>query len=335
MTASLTRTGVLTYTNPDGSARREYRAPDQVFREDSLESLRNAPVTNEHPSDARGNYELVNANNYRRYTVGNVLGSARQDGTHVAADLAIQSADALEAVESGKRQISCGYHCDIDPTPGISPEGEKYDVRQANIVYNHVAIVSRGRAGADVALRLDSSGNQVQGTMTIEIIDGTQYKVSTDAHTSAVQRRDAAEVERRTHIETLTGERDALTTRVNELQARVDGMDAAIAEAVQHRMAALAKAAEMGVSVPSTDSVDDVHRAILQQRAPHLDGLAEASSDYLRSAVEILSQIGDTAVTSRGRVEPTQRADADEVPAFVQSRKNYLSRAYGHSERNQ
>ena len=71
--ASLTRTGVLEYTNPDGSIRREYRPPDEVFNADSLATLADAPVTNLH-------HGLVDATNWRRVTVGSLSGAPRQDG---------------------------------------------------------------------------------------------------------------------------------------------------------------------------------------------------------------------------------------------------------------
>jgi hypothetical protein len=37
-------------------------------------------------------------------------------------------------------------------TPGVSPQGEKYDGVMRDIVGNHVALVKEGRAGADVVV---------------------------------------------------------------------------------------------------------------------------------------------------------------------------------------
>ncbi|KKL41024.1 hypothetical protein LCGC14_2367830, partial [marine sediment metagenome] len=41
-------------------------------------------------------------------------------------------ADAIRNIEAGKVQLSCGYSCDFDPTPG-EIDGEKYDGIQRNI----------------------------------------------------------------------------------------------------------------------------------------------------------------------------------------------------------
>jgi hypothetical protein len=56
--AIVTRVGVLTYRNKDGTLRRELRHPDDVFSAESLASLKLIPVTNEHPPG-----RLVNADN--------------------------------------------------------------------------------------------------------------------------------------------------------------------------------------------------------------------------------------------------------------------------------
>ena len=38
------RTGIYTYLQPDGSVRREYRPPDEVFAEDALVSFKGKPL---------------------------------------------------------------------------------------------------------------------------------------------------------------------------------------------------------------------------------------------------------------------------------------------------
>jgi hypothetical protein len=55
-----------------------------------------------------------------------------------------------------KRDVSVGYNVEIDPTPGVAPSGERYDVRQTKIIPNHVAITTAGRAGT-AQIRLDSA----------------------------------------------------------------------------------------------------------------------------------------------------------------------------------
>jgi hypothetical protein len=151
--ARVTRTGVLLYRMPDGSTRREYRPPEEVFSPDSLASLAHATLTDDHPGK-------VTPANWRRMTIGHIAGSPQRDGKFVAAELHLQHGDAIEKAEGGElADCSCGYDCVFDPTPGVSPEGEKYDGIQRGIRYNHVALgpPGWGRAGREVSMRLDSA----------------------------------------------------------------------------------------------------------------------------------------------------------------------------------
>jgi hypothetical protein len=149
--ANLTRTGVFDYRQPDGTIRRELRHPDEVFDKKSLDSLAHAPLTIDHP-------DKVTPHNYKRVTVGHVAGTPHRAGKFVQQDVLVQDADAIDAAKKGKLQeLSCGYECAIDPTPG-DYNGEKYDAIQRRIRYNHVAAgpAGWGRAGPEVRMHLDS-----------------------------------------------------------------------------------------------------------------------------------------------------------------------------------
>src|SRR5579872_7419915 len=61
-------------------------------------------------------------------------------------------------IASGKRELSCGYRCKYDWTPGTF-NGQAYDCVQRVIRGNHLATVKSGRMGPDVAV-LDSSDDQ-------------------------------------------------------------------------------------------------------------------------------------------------------------------------------
>lgn len=61
-------------------------------------------------------------------------------------------------IASGKRELSIGYRCKYDWTPGTF-EGQAYDCVQRVIRGNHLATVKSGRMGPDVAV-LDSSDDQ-------------------------------------------------------------------------------------------------------------------------------------------------------------------------------
>jgi hypothetical protein len=150
--ASLTRSGVFRYLRPDGSVRREWRDPAEVFKPESVATLEGLVVTNEHPP------ELINPSNAATYARGLLGEYARRDGQHLCSAIYVTD-DSLRAemtrAHRPKRQTSCGYVCELDETPGVTPDGEEYDARQYDIVYNHVAITERGRAVSSI-VRTDS-----------------------------------------------------------------------------------------------------------------------------------------------------------------------------------
>lgn len=240
--AVLTRTGVFVYHGPSGEVR-EYRPPSEVFDPESLATLTTAPVTREHPR------KMIDPSTYRAETRGNVVaGTVRVDtdaGT-VAADLAIQDGELLDDIATRiRREVSLGYRCKADPTPGVSPEGERYDVIQRAIRYNHVAVVEKGRAGEDVSLRLDSAGNSVieldrrdstgqptRGTIMDEIlIDGVKFRVGpnmTEADTAALKAALA-----RTATRT-----DSVSAELSTLKGRAESAEKALSVAAEKLKAA-------------------------------------------------------------------------------------------------
>lgn len=153
--AWLTRTGVFEYVEPGGKVRREYRPPDEVFHPESLAAYEGLIVTDEHPPEP---ITLQNAARYRRGQTGEI---ARRDGDHVAAALYVDDPGLISAMERPhrpKRDLSVGYNIQYDETPGVTPDGQRYDAVQRNIRPNHVAVVEKGRAGT-ARVRLDSAHN--------------------------------------------------------------------------------------------------------------------------------------------------------------------------------
>jgi hypothetical protein len=144
-----TKAGIFIYRNPDGSMRREFRPPEEVFHTDSMRTLQLAPVTDDHPP---ANLTAENAAEYQRGAVGE---SVHQDGELMRAPMLVTDKKLISKMERGKVALSCGYTCDVDDQPG-EWRGQKYDAVQKNIRYNHLAVVDRGRAGADARVRMDA-----------------------------------------------------------------------------------------------------------------------------------------------------------------------------------
>jgi hypothetical protein len=277
--AFVTRSGVFEYAQPDGSVVREYRSPEEVGRADSLASLVAAPLTKLHPPKA------VDPKNYREYSVGHLGESVKQDGNKIAATLYVQDADAVKAVEGGMRQVSCGYTCDVADEPGMTADGQSYDRVQRNISYNHVALVPIGRAGSEVALRLDAADNQVplispEKIMKVERIDGVEYEVGSEQHKAAIASRD---------------EIAKLKSEQSKLQARAD-----IAEADGKKLAA--EVAEL--KSPARFDAAVAERALLIEQAKKLAG-ADFKADGLDA-----DKIRAAALA---KAEPTLRLDGKDA----------------------
>lgn len=58
----------------------------------------------------------------------------------------------IDMIDSGVKQLSIGMDCKWLLQPGVSPDGEPYDVLQVGIVGNHLASVPEGRAGSKIAV---------------------------------------------------------------------------------------------------------------------------------------------------------------------------------------
>ena len=160
--AIVSRAGVFNYRNADGTIRRELRHPDDVFKPESLETLRMLPITVNHPP------EFVDASNAHKYDRGSTGDSYRVDGDYIITTLTIRHQDAINAIEDGNHEISLGYSVELVPEKGIY-NGEEYDFRQINHDYNHLALVERGRAGSMARLSYDSAAELIEEMETINI----------------------------------------------------------------------------------------------------------------------------------------------------------------------
>lgn len=152
--AFVTKAGVFEYRRADGKTVRELRPEEEVFHEDSLATIANAPITRDHPKAG-----YVTPDNARELSIGHLTESVSRSDTRVATTAIVSDAAAIKDVHSGDlREFSMGYKCNVEWTAGEHPKFGRYDCIQRNIRYNHAAMggQSWGRAGEDIALRMDS-----------------------------------------------------------------------------------------------------------------------------------------------------------------------------------
>lgn len=150
--ATFSRTGCQRYRRQDGSQVVEYRPEEEVAKRDSILSLGGLPVTLEHPP------QLLTPENTRQYQRGSTGTEVVYDNGFIRGVVTLTDAEAIQAVERGDaRELSVGYRVQVDHTPGITPDGERYDCIQRQISGNHVAVTKEGRAGPEVRLHMDSA----------------------------------------------------------------------------------------------------------------------------------------------------------------------------------
>jgi len=152
--AMIARCGVLSYSDSAGNSWRELRLPEEVFAPEALASFNSAPVSEDHPP------ALVTEQNWREYAVGHACDDVRPSGAFVRATLVVQSGPQVEQLLSGAlKEVSCGYSCELEHSPGVTPEGEAYEYIQRSIRGNHIALgpPGWGRSGAEVSVRLNDA----------------------------------------------------------------------------------------------------------------------------------------------------------------------------------
>jgi hypothetical protein len=244
----ITRSGIFVYKDASGKSIREYRPDEEVFKADSLSSIRGMPITDGH----RG---ILNTNsNLDGIVVGSVMGPGEKQNNDVVADIVIHNVNKI----GKKRELSLGYECRIDAVPG-EWNGQKYDQVQRDIVYNHLAVVNKGRAGnarirldADELVSFDVEDDMPDVTLSKIRLDNIEYpaaqevinkitKLEADIST-LTSRADKAEAERDTaknaletatkeHKESLNKERDSARGRIkledkaNQLSLKFDESD--------------------------------------------------------------------------------------------------------------
>ena len=119
-----------------------YRLEEDVFAPTTISSFEGKPVTDNHPAEM---VDPVNYSGISRGTCTNVRRGEGEENDLLVADLIIMDSVLISEIESGKREVSCGYTCNYVPY--------KDGFKQTNILGNHVAVVTNGRAGSKVAIK--------------------------------------------------------------------------------------------------------------------------------------------------------------------------------------
>ena len=314
--AIVTRTGVFKYIDNQGNVRLELRHPDDILEEDSLDSLKQIPITVEHPT------VLVDSTNVKQLGVGLTGETVKVDGENIKTTVTITSIDGVEAINSGKEELSLGYTLDLEEEQGIY-NGQPYTHRQKNIRYNHLAIVERARAGANARLNFDSfeCGMIVDENITHER-EKMAYKINIDnvdvevdeavkkAYDSLNARLDA-EIKSKSDIQK---EVDSLKARLDEKEeelkkAKEINSDSLISAKAKDRVELIAKASKV-VNIDGLYDLSDrdIKLSVIKSRYDSLD-LTDKSDDYVAARFDAICE----ALTNNDEAIKKQQSQAKEV----------------------
>jgi hypothetical protein len=123
------------------------RTKDALFNPTTIASFEGAGLVNDHP-DFRRHPDGLTADNAAELSGGmlvNVRPGKDGDEDVLLGDLIVTRQDFIDAINSGKREISAGYDAAYETVrPGYG--------RQHNIIGNHIALVSKGRCGPRCAI---------------------------------------------------------------------------------------------------------------------------------------------------------------------------------------
>ena len=333
----LTRSGIFVYRDGLGNTVRELRPPEEVMHPEALASFALVPVTNDHPS------EMLTADNAKQYAVGSVSESVVPEGDKVRASLMITDAAAIEALDAGKSELSCGYTADVEFSPGVW-NGQPYDAVQRNIRGNHVALVDAGRAGPACAIRMDAAGAAQEITMENVMMElgGAQYSVPADLAAELVKMLEAnglkpvmGDAEKPAQGEEMAAVKADAQRKIDALQARLDALQSVaaaknlretIAREIREDMAVTELAKRFDADVSESDTIDGKRRKIVAKLDPSikLDG---KSPEYVGGLLDalVLARAEQSAAAPRAGSLRLDGKPTEDDPAEV-ARKEMMDR---------
>lgn len=191
-----------------------YRPAEELGSEECLKSFKLMPWTDDHPSTLLGPEEqgLVPA---EKKGVHGVIGEQVyfRDGT-LYGNIKVFSESLAKKIAAGKRELSCGYHCDFIPQEGVH-EGIPYQYVQRNMRGNHFSSVPKGRMGSEVRV-LDAAD-----APNSEFAAATRFTFSLDMRETAMpeSKRDD-EIKDCVDADTLQFIGDSFNSLVGELEKK-------------------------------------------------------------------------------------------------------------------
>lgn len=277
------------------------RDESTVFDKSAQQSFIGKPVTDDHPE------EPVTAANWRTHARGTIMGVAR-DGDYQAFDILLTDGPTIAKVEAGKRELSNGYGAELEFGQFTAKDGTICDARQSKITGgNHCALVVRGRAGPDCAIKDVAVCDAITADRLNEL-KALTYKetvVKTITLDGLPVKLDDAE---------------AVEAAFNKLTARADDAAKALTDAQSAHDKAMAD---------KDAKIADLETKVIDQDA--IDKLADEKAEVVQKAKAVCGDkladtAGKTAVEVRRMALDAQSIDAtDKSDDYVEARFDALT----------
>lgn len=300
--AHVARTGIQEYlaselgmTDRDpNSIVRVYRAPEEVFSDETMHSFAFRPMTLGHPR------KMVTADTWKAVSIGQTGGDVQQDGKLVRVPLVMMDAAAIKAYEDGTRELSMGYSAEIVFKDGVTPEGEQYDAIQTQIKNNHLALVDRARGGNQLRIGDD---NQRKPTMSdiktrTVLVDGLSVE-TTDAGAQAISKLQGDLASSHTKLsDAETAHKAAIAAKDGELakkDAEIDSLkgkvltDAALDAKVKERADLMTTAKAIADQDYTGKSADDIRKSAVVAKLGDA-AIKDKSAEYIAARFDILAE---------------------------------------------
>ena len=284
------RTGVYQYTgrevDPDNAHGLRDQAVVNVLRDEqtvfdaaAAQSFIGKPVTDDHPAEA------VTADNWRDLARGTIMGALR-DGEYLAFDILLTDAATIAKVDAGKRELSNGYAAELEFGDFKAADGTICQARQSKITGgNHVALVDRGRAGSECAIK-----------------DGDGF-ATCDANPAIL----AALTTGDTPMKIRIGDAEVDATNGEAVRIAVDALNTKLSDSAKALTEAQAKVAEQATALAAKDA----EIATLNQKVAD----SAITPAKLRDAAKAYAQVCDKAKALG--VTFAEDADADAIMKAV------------------
>lgn len=170
-----------------------FRPAEELGSQECIDSFKLMPWTDDHPATLFGDKSQGYASTEDKGVRGVIGEKVYFKDDTLYGNLKVFSEELARKIAGGKKELSCGYHCDFVKADGVYA-GVPYSYVQKNMRGNHVASVSAGRMGSDVRVldaaerftfALDMKDDSTEFATEVAGVSDAE-KVTTNGHQSNI-----------------------------------------------------------------------------------------------------------------------------------------------------